>query len=227
MGFFSFSKNTLLSSGVFQGFTDYHSHILPGVDDGIRTMEDSIAVLKYYETLGVKEVWCTPHIMEDIPNTTQRLRKTFEELCAAYSGPIVLHLAAENMMDSLFMERLEQRDLLPLTVEKTHLLVETSYFNPPSNLDEILHKVMSAEYFPVLAHPERYVYMDTDEYDRLHRMGVKFQLNLPSLAGAYGSEEQQKAQYLFKNNMYSFYGTDIHSLKSFMQRINNKIKVKL
>lgn len=227
MGFFSFRKDTLLSSGVFRGFIDYHSHILPGVDDGIRTMEDSIAVLKYYESLGVKEVWCTPHIMEDIPNTTQRLRKTFEELCVAYDGPIELHLAAENMMDPLFLERLEAGDVLPLTKEGTHLLVETSYFSPPSNMDDILRKVMSAEYFPVLAHPERYVYMETEDYERLHKMGVKFQLNLMSLAGAYGSREQQKAQYLLKQNMYSFYGTDIHSLKSFEQRINNKIKVKL
>ncbi len=222
-----FSRTTLISSGVFHGLTDYHSHILPGVDDGIRTMEDSIAVLKYFETLGVAEVWCTPHIMEDIPNTVQRLRCRFDELCAAYDGPIRLHLAAEHMMDSLFIERLAANDVLPLTDTGDHLLVETSYFSPPSNLDDILLDVMSAGYFPVLAHPERYVYMDTAEYDRLHGRGVKFQLNLLSLTGAYGSEEQKKAQYLLKNGMYSFKGTDIHSLKNFAQRIKNSIKVKL
>ncbi len=222
-----FSRKTLLSSGVFRGMTDYHSHILPGVDDGLRTMEDSLAVLKYFEGLGIESVWCTPHIMEDIPNTTERLRSRFAELQNAYSGPIRLHLAAENMLDGLFVERLEQGDLLPLTEEGGYLLVETSYFNPPSNLDELLKDTMSAGYFPVMAHPERYVYMGKADYHRLYDMGVKFQLNLLSLAGAYGHDEQEKAQYLLKNKMYSFRGTDIHSLKSFEQKIQHKIKVKL
>lgn len=226
MGLF-FSRTTLLSSGVFHGMTDYHTHILPGVDDGIRTMEDALAVLRSFENLGVAHVWCTPHIMEDIPNTTDRLRRRFDELCSAYDGPVKLHLAAENMMDTLFLERLKNGDVLPLGEDGMYLLVETSYFNPPSNLEDILRQVMVAEYWPVLAHPERYVYMDTDDYDRLYEMGVKFQLNLLSLTGAYGSREQQKAQYLYKKKMYDFYGSDIHSLKSFEQRINNKIKVKL
>ncbi len=222
-----FSHHTLLDSGVFKDFVDYHSHILPGVDDGIRTMEDALAVLRYYEKIGVAEVWCTPHIMEDIPNTTQRLRDRFNDLCAEYSGPIKLHLASENMLDPLFLERLAAKDVLPFTEDEDHLLVETSYFNPPANMDDMLLDVMSAGYFPVLAHPERYVYMDTKELDRLHSRGVKFQLNLMSLAGAYGEHQQKVAQYLLKKGYYSFKGTDIHSLKSFEQRIQNKIKVKL
>lgn len=222
-----FSHNTLLDSGVFKGFVDYHSHILPGVDDGIRTMEDAIAVLRFYEKLGIAQVWCTPHIMEDIPNPTQRLKDRFNELCDEYNGPVILHLAAENMMDSLFKERLAAGDVLPFTDNWDHLLVETSYFNPPADMDRVLLDVMSAGYFPVLAHPERYVYMDTKEIDRLHGRGVKFQLNIMSLAGAYGPQQQKMAQYLVKNGYYSFMGTDLHSLKNFEQRIQNKIKVKL
>lgn len=225
-GLFS-KKTTLLGSGIFQGMTDFHSHILPGVDDGIKTMEDALAVLKCYERLGVKEVWCTPHIMEDLPNTTERLRERFAELCAAYNGSIVLHLAAENMMDSLFMERLSDGDVLPLTEDENHLLVETSYFSGPSNLKEILYAVMSAGYFPVLAHPERYLYMEMKDYENLHRMGVKFQLNVLSLCGVYGEPQRKKAEALYKKGMYSFIGTDIHSLMGFEQRINSKINVKL
>ena len=74
---------------------DRHCHILFGVDDGVKTLEDSLAVLAYDEEVGIKEVWCTPHIMEDVPNTAGKLTKRFDELKAAYNGNIELHLAAE------------------------------------------------------------------------------------------------------------------------------------
>ena len=125
-------------SGIFEGFTDWHSHILPGVDDGVRTVEEALEILRLYEELGVKAVWLTPHIMEDIPNTTAHLRERFAELQATYTGPITLHLAAENMLDNLFEERLEKNDLLPLGENGNHLLVETSYFSPPMGLSNIL-----------------------------------------------------------------------------------------
>lgn len=226
MGLF-FKNTTLLGSGIFHGMTDYHSHVLPGVDDGIRTMEDALAVLKRFESLGVETLWCTPHIMEDIPNTTQRLKSRFEELCAAYKGPVNLRLAAENMLDGLFIERLADGDVLPLTDEGDHLLVETSYYNPPMNMEDMLYSVMSSGYFPVLAHPERYQYLKMADYERLHRMGVKFQLNIMSLCGWYGDAEQRKAEALYKKGLYSFKGTDIHNLSGLEQRLNSKIRIKL
>ena len=128
--FFS-TKKRLVNTGVFNGATDWHSHILPGVDDGIQTMEDSLAVLDCYEKIGIKEVWLTPHIMEDIPNTIEELRDRFQELQEAYQGTVKLNLAAENMMDNLFSERLESKELLPIGSKGDHLLVETSYYQPP------------------------------------------------------------------------------------------------
>ena len=101
-------KQTLEESGFFRGFTDWHCHILPGVDDGVQTMEEALQILAEYERLGIKEVWLTPHIMEDIPNTTQHLRERFKELQATYQGNVVLNLASENMLDRLFEERLAQ-----------------------------------------------------------------------------------------------------------------------
>lgn len=224
---FLFHKKTLLSSGIFEGMTDYHSHILPGVDDGIRSMEDSLAVLEYYETLGITSVWCTPHIMEDIPNTTARLRSVFGELKEAYKGPITLHLASENMLDSLFETRLEQNDFLPLGEFANHLLVETSYFTPPFNMDEMFRRIKSAGYFPVLAHPERYVYMGEKEYRKYHDESIQFQLNVTSLAGSYGYDSRRKAEWLLKKGLYNFYGTDIHSLNSFKHRLKERIKVNI
>jgi len=146
------------------GFTDYHSHILPGVDDGVQTMDESLEILRLYEEQGIKSVWLTPHIMEDIPNTTAHLRDRFAELQAAYTGGVQLHLAAENMLDNLFEERLGKNDLLPLGENGDHLLVETSYFSPPMGLKNILLRIKSKGYHPVLAHPERYAYMDESDY---------------------------------------------------------------
>ena len=208
-----FTKRTSLAdSGIFRGFTDWHCHLLPGVDDGVQTMEETLRILSLYEELGVTEVWLTPHIMEDMPNTTASLKARFKALEAAYQGNIGLHLASENMLDKLFEERLEQNDLLPLGKGGKHLLVETSYFNPPMGLNNILLRIKSKGYVPVLAHPERYVYMDENNYRALKDMNVLFQLNLFSLVGAYGTGIRKKAGWLMKNGFYDLAGSDTHSL---------------
>ena len=203
---------TLSSSGLFQGFTDCHSHILPGVDDGVRHLEESLQILGRYEEMGFKAVWFTPHIMEDFPNTTSDLRSRFEELKEAYHGSLELHLGAENMIDNLFEKRLEDNDFLPMGPRADHLLVETSYFTPPYGFHSTLEKVMSLGYYPVLAHPERYVYMGPKDYDRLKEMKIQFQLNVFSLAGYYGSPVRKVAETLLKKGYYDYAGTDIHSV---------------
>lgn len=203
---------SLADSGIFQGFTDWHCHLLPGVDDGVRTMEESLQILSLYEKLGIKEVWLTPHVMEDMPNTTTFLKARFGELKTVYHGNIALHLASENMLDNLFEERLAKSDLLPLDKNGKHLLVETSYFNPPMGLSNILLRIKSKGYTPVLAHPERYNYMDEDDYRQLKELNVKFQLNLFSLTRAYGTGARKKAGWLLKNDFYNLAGSDTHSL---------------
>lgn len=205
-------KQTLEESGFFRGFTDWHSHILPGVDDGVQTMEEALQILSEYERLGVKEVWLTPHIMEDIPNTSSRLRERFAELQSAYTGNVILHLAAENMLDSLFEERLAQNDFLPIGAEGNHLLVETSYFNPPMDMYELLERIKQKGYNIILAHPERYLYMSESDYRKLQTMHIDFQLNLPSLFGMYGKSVQKRAEWLLSKKMYTYKGTDLHRI---------------
>lgn len=180
-------------------------------------------VLQRYEEIGIAEVWCTPHIMEDLTNTTEGLWARFAELQAAYHGPVKLHLAAEYMMDQLFEERLQNNDLLPLGAESNRLLVETSYFNPPMGMHDILKQIKTQGYFPVLAHPERYVYMDKDDYRTLKSRGILFQLNLASLAGAYGPDAQKKARWLLKKDFYNLAGSDLHSVRN-MQFWEEKIR---
>ena len=220
--FFFNSKKKLIDTGIFNGGSDWHSHILPGVDDGIQTMKDSLEALSYYESIGIKEVWLTPHIMEDIPNTTSELRARYEELQNEYSGTIKLHLAAENMIDNLFNERLKEKDFLPIGSKQDHLLVETSYYQPPIDLYGTLKRIQEEGYIPILAHPERYGYMSDKDYDKLSSMKVLLQMNIVSLAGGYGKPAQDKALMLLNKGYYSFIGSDLHRLRSFTEAINTK-----
>lgn len=216
-------KQTLEESGFFRGFTDWHCHILPGVDDGVQSMDESLRILAEYERLGVKEVWLTPHIMEDIPNTPEKLRERFAELKATYQGSVILNLASENMLDNLFEERLEKNDLLPIGKDGRHLLVETSYYNPPMGLNNILLRIKAKGYYPILAHPERYLYMNENDYQRLSSMGIEFQLNLFSLFGLYGKEVQKRAKTLQKQGKYDYTGTDLHRMVTLLNVLEDKI----
>lgn len=176
------------------------------------------------ERQGIRKLWLTPHIMEDIPNTTDALKTRFRTLCESYRGNIRLELAAEYMLDNLFVRRLEADDILPLHEEKRYLLVETSYFNPPMRLLSMLKHIQEKGYHPLLAHPERYEYMQMADYKALQQAGVAFQLNIPSLAGMYGRHVQKKAEALQKAGMYTLRGNDTHSLIFFQNLLNEKIR---
>ena len=341
---------TIAASGILSGATDHHSHILPGVDDGVETMTEALRILATYEALGIKELWLTPHIMEDCPNSPQKLRARFEELKAAYNGSVELHLAAEYMIDNHLREQLkrlrhslegavqpepsqetpplfrgevvkdrrgeektkecptgaalgegdkttepqeaknspswgkreypkgegdeknlncqispnklrhslegrwheqsevtegsnatepqgvilptnncpscvrgasnavaegdrpheQESPLLPIGKSGKHILVETSYYNAPIKMRDTLQQIKSLGYHPLLAHPERYMYLNNAEYVKLHSEGVRFQLNLASLAGGYGKAVKKKAEWLLTNGFYTVAGSDLH-----------------
>lgn len=220
MGLFR-RKKEMVQYGLFKGYTDFHSHILPGVDDGVKTLEDSLAILAEYESAGVSRVWLTPHVMEDIPNVTADLESVFGTLCGAYHGNVELKLAAENMLDSLFEERLSKGDVL--TMDSNRLLVETSYYNPPMDLHGLVKEIKSSGYFPVLAHPERYIYMDFKEYEYLKSENVAFQLNIPSLCGFYGESARKKAVSLLERGMYDCTGSDLHRGVVFGKMLESRI----
>ena len=160
------NKVKVIDSGLLEGFCDYHCHLLPGVDDGVPEKNEALDILRLWEQLGMKEIWLTPHIMEDVPNTPATLRSKFEEVTAAYKGDIQLHLAAEHMMDGLFLKRLGEGEVMPFNVnvnvndnqnqnDNEKLLVETSYYTPPMNMGAIIERIKEKGYEPILAHPER------------------------------------------------------------------------
>lgn len=126
-----------------------------------------------------------------------------------------LHLAAENMLDALFEKRLKANDLLPLGEDGKLLLVETSIFSAPMNFHALLERIKNKGYTPVLAHPERYLYMEKRDYEKLKLMGIKFQRNAFSIDGQYGKKVQKRCKWLMKHDMYDFVGSDMHRLGIF------------
>lgn len=222
MGFLDFLKGnrSLQESGALAGAADCHSHILWGVDDGVRTLEETLDVLTFEESLGVTDVWCTPHIMEDVPNTTESLKARFAELQAVYEGTIRLHLAAEYMMDNLLEERLASQDLL--LMDDDTLLVETSTVAAPYDINGTLSAIQSAGYMPLLAHPERCRFLGEKDFVRLHSQGVRFQMNLGSIVGYYGPSARRKAEWILEKGWYSAFGSDCHRLRSIQEQFSRK-----
>ncbi|MEG0498292.1 MAG: CpsB/CapC family capsule biosynthesis tyrosine phosphatase [Alistipes sp.] len=215
-------KKSLRASGVFASLSDIHAHILPGVDDGIRTMDEALKVLDFYASLGIQRLTLTPHIMEDYPhNGAEFLRERFQKLQSAYQGTISLSLGAEYMLDTAFERHFDAGDLL--AGSEKQLLVETSYFNPPIGFEQLLQKIQAKGYYVLLAHPERYIYMQMADYQKLKRSQVRFQLNMLSLTGAYGQLAKLHALELLNNNLYNTLGTDLHNLNFFAQEIDRKV----
>lgn len=211
---------SVIGSGLLEGAVDNHSHLIPGVDDGVSTLEESLDILAMLEENGVKKVWFTPHIMEDVRNTTDDLRRRYDKLLEAYQGKMMTALSAEYMMDSVFEERLKTGDLL------THgggtVLVETSTWAPPLRFWELISEMQNRGYRPILAHPERYRYMRDSDYDRLVANKVILQVNLPSLVGFYGDDVQAKAETFIKKGWVSMIGSDCHSERRIKYQYNVK-----
>ena len=218
-------KTTLNRTGILNGFCDNHTHLLPGVDDGIQSMDDALELLGIMEAAGVKTVWCTPHVMEDIPNDTEFLKMHFEKLKSLYKGEIKLNLAAEYMIDSLFQERLDNDDLL--VHENNHVLVESSTVSAPYNFKSTLKELMSKGHYVLLAHPERYRFLEKKDYTELKEMKIRFQLNLTSLLGLYGPAVKEKAEKLLLEGFYDAVGTDTHRVKRWQQMEEQKISKKI
>lgn len=228
-----FISNKILvrETGLLEGFRDCHCHLLPGVDDGVKEFDETVQILKELELCGLKEVWFTPHIMEDIPNKPEELREKFKNTGTGLEKnddlKIEIHLAAEHMMDGLFVKRLEENEVMPIGRDCDKLLVETSYYTPPMNMADIIERIKTKCYDPILAHPERYQYMDKRDYKMWKQRGVLLQLNLPSLVGAYGPEVQWKAEWLLKEGMYDYCGTDTHSINQLDMFLNSVMSKKI
>jgi tyrosine-protein phosphatase YwqE len=214
---FSFFKKKKEESNAPRLKVDLHSHLIPGIDDGSQSMEESLSLLKGMETLGYEKVITTPHIMADAyRNTPQIIQNGLKSLrkAARKEGLIIkIEAAAEYYLDDGFEELLQKSKILTLKGE--YLLFETSYFAKPMQLEEMIFAISSSGYKPLMAHPERYRYIKDPlkEYSRFKELGVLFQVNLNSFGGHYGRDAKQKADFLSKEGMIDFLGSDVHHKK--------------
>lgn len=200
-----------------EGFVDIHNHILPGIDDGAKTVENSISLIKEFSKFGVTKFIATPHIMNNYyPNTPETINGSFQllkdELLKRDLRYVSLEVSAEHMIDDNFESILEEGKVMP--IRKAYLLVEMSYLQASINFDEAVEKVAKNRYFPILAHPERYMYLHNNfsKYYKYKKDGILFQMNLLSLSDFYGKEVQKKAIKLLENELFDFVATDVHNM---------------
>jgi len=220
----AFSFLSLTMQELFPEWTDIHAHLLPGVDDGSRSLEDSLEILHALSNRGLSKMVFTPHVMAGCSNPPEKLRNVFEKFRDRLEQTGVrLALAGEYMLDENFEEMLEKDALL--TYDGNHLLVEMSVMNPFLNYEQLLYKACLKGYVPIMAHPERYFYFmeKKDFFESMKDKGYKFQLNLLSLFGYYGIKTKFAAERLLKKGIYEFVGTDIHRLS----QLNHLDKINL
>ena len=197
--------------------TDVHSHLIPGIDDGSKDIEESLTLLRALENIGYKKVITTPHIMADTyRNTPEGIYKGLDILLQAAKEDglhIAIEAAAEYYLDNDFLSHLKSGKIL--SISDKYILCETSYILKPLQFDEMINGIIEAGYIPLLAHPERYRYMQNYayEYRMLKEMGVYFQVNINSFGGHYGKEAKRKATFLSEHGMIDFLGSDIHHLR--------------
>ena len=197
---------------------DFHSHILPGIDDGATDMNNAVELATALKDWGFERVTCTPHITNKFRNTPETIRPVFESLQEElYVRGISLDLkmsAEYRIVPETWPEILDKGWLMP--IEDRFILTELPIFNPEDigNLNplEEFKKVISLGLTPLLPHPERYFYLDRDDLMRFIDAGVKIQSNYGSLAGLYGEEAKLNAMKLVDEGLVSYYGTDMHNL---------------
>ncbi|NUO00526.1 MAG: histidinol phosphatase [Saprospiraceae bacterium] len=209
-------KHTLATdySGILN---DIHAHLIPGIDDGPKEMEESLQLIRGLESLGYRHLTATPHVMSDYyPNSRDYILESHQKLVAAAKEAGIgaaIGVAAEYYMDSQFLSVIENDQVLPLPGNM--VLIEMSFVSPPPNLYHFIFRLQTKNYQPVLAHPERYLFLKKNyqEYERLKEYGVRFQLNLLSLTGHYGAPVAEMGWKLLKNKMIDYVGTDVHHLR--------------
>ncbi|MBE6233139.1 MAG: capsular biosynthesis protein [Bacteroidales bacterium] len=197
---------------------DFHSHILPGLDDGATDIEDAVAMVSAMKDWGFERITCTPHITNKFRNTPETIKRAFEELQEALyvrNIEVDMRMSAEyRLVPETWPEVLEKNWLMP--IEDRFILMELPIFNPEDIKDikplEEFRKVISMGLTPLLPHPERYFYLSEKELTEFLEAGVRIQSNYGSLAGLYGEKAERNVRHLVEQGLVSYYGTDMHNL---------------
>ncbi len=207
-----------------------HSHLIPGIDDGARTLEDALELVRNMHRLGFSRLITTPHIQAEFyKNTPEIILSGLEKLrvaIAAENLPVTVEAAAEYLLDDGFEEKMNKGELL--SFGKKFILVEMSYYNPHPNLKAYIFNLQCEGYKVILAHPERYSYWFNDfgKYEDLKGRDVYFQMNTVSLAGFYPEPVRKTAEKLIDKGMIDFLGSDMHNMR-YMEALERSLSEKL
>lgn len=226
---FIFKSKPKLKELIPNNYVDIHSHLLPGIDDGAKNIENSLFILTEMNRLGFKKAITTPHTIKnvwdnsklDIENSYTKLKVNLPQETA----DLELGVASEYFMDENFVSLFQKENLL--TLKDNFVLVEMSYLNAPIQLYDILFELQLKGYQPVLAHPERYNFYHNNfkEYEKLKKAGCLFQMNLLSSVGYYGKDVSIAADKLLSKGLIDFVGSDIHH-ENHIKSFENKIIIK-
>lgn len=195
---------------------DIHSHLLPGLDDGVQTFEEAEAIILRFQKLGYKKLITTPHVMSDFfRNSNEIILSKHQELTQHLSHKgidIEIQPSGEYYLDEELIKKIET-DVPLLTFGKNYLLFETNFMNEPMNLKEFIFLATTKGYKLVLAHPERYLFIQSNfsKAEDLLNRGVLFQLNISSISGYYSKAAQVVAQKLIDKGWIHLLGSDCHN----------------
>lgn len=199
-------------------FIDIHSHLLPGLDDGVQSFEEAEAVILQFQKLGYKKLITTPHVMSDFfKNTNEIIHAKHKELNQWLSSKniqVEIQPAAEYYLDEELIKKIESDSPL-LTFGKNYLLFEMNFMNEPLNLKEFIFLATTKGYRLVLAHPERYMFIQSNfsKVEDLLNRGLLLQLNVSSISGYYSKAAQVIAQKLIDKGWVHLLGSDCHNLQ--------------
>jgi tyrosine-protein phosphatase YwqE len=199
---------------------ELHSHLIPGVDDGSQSLQQSMELVKTFAAYGYRKIITTPHIMSDFyKNGPENIHPQVELIRNAIREEhidIEFEAAAEYMVDDGLEKKVKNGEqLLTFGGNKKYILVELPFLSEPNNMRTVAFELNIAGYKPVLAHPERYPYysMKKEKYEELYEQGFLFQLNQLSLIGYYSKQVQQAAEHLIDKGMVNLLGSDTHNIK--------------
>lgn len=224
-----FKSTPTLINCIPTGYVDLHSHILPDIDDGAKTLDQTLQMLQFFKNLGVKRMCTTPHTSKYIWDNTSEIiqsklklvRETYSDLCEG----LELTAASEYLIDDAFLDRVERKELL--CINDNMVLVEFSYYNAPINMMQVFFEMQLQGYQPVLAHPERYTYLhqSLEVFEQIKKQGVILQMNLLSAVGYYGERVTQAADALLKKGLIDITSSDVHH-NQHIKAFDHKLKIK-
>jgi protein-tyrosine phosphatase len=200
--------------------TELHSHLIPGIDDGVQTLEQSIEIIIEFAKLGYRKIITTPHIMADFyKNGPHNILPGLETLRSALKEKqidIAIEASAEYMVDDMLLKKISNSELLPFG--KNYILFELPFDQEPPNVKDVIFELQLSGYKPVLAHPERYPYYANQplKYTELRDAGVLLQLNINSIVGYYAPQMIKTVQWLTKEKLIHFVGSDCHHMRHFV-----------